>query len=220
MKIIKKFFSIIFYLASAISFGLAIYIATGKTEYSPNQALLMVAICTLLFLIATQIRASYQFVRRQRMKTIRVFFKLTLLIYFITLIWLSLADGVFERRSFDMVNSFDDYVDRFNYMFNFMPSKTIRANLEIINTVGNIGLFIPLGILLPCSFKTQRKYYAFSLNLLLVILFIELLQILTGTGMFDIDDIILNFIGGTLGFLITAISPIRKNINKTTFKRY
>lgn len=229
MKIIKKFFSIIFYLASAISFGIAICIATGKTEYSSDIALMMVGVCIFMFIIGTQIHASYQFVRRQRMKTIRIFFKLTLIVYLITLLWLSIADGVFDRNKIDMVKSFDEYVDRFNYLFNFMPSETIRANLENINTdtrnclvniFGNIGLFVPFGILVPCCFRSQRKYGVFLLNLLLVIIVIELLQILTGTGTFDIDDIILNFIGGTLGFAITAIKPIRRSIEKTNFKRY
>ena len=229
MKIIKKVFSLIFYVASAGCFAGAVYIATGKSDYSAESSLLMAGVCILLLLIATQIRASSQYVRRQRMKTIRVFFKLTLIIYLITLLWLSIANGVFQRKEFNMVGSFDEYVDRLSYLFNVMPGETIRANLEninidmkncLLNTLGNIGLFIPLGILFPCCFKSQRKYYTFALNLLLIIIFIELLQILTSTGKFDIDDIILNFIGGTIGFFITAIRPIKKYIEKTNYKRY
>lgn len=229
MKIINMFFCAIFYIASALVLGVGIYIAFEKTQYSDNIALAMVGICIILLIVGTMFRTSYQFVRKDRMKTIRTLFKLILIIYIITLLWLSLKNGVFVRRKFNFVNSFDEYVDRFNYLANFMPTETIRENLKnididmknsLLNTLGNIGLFIPFGILVPYCFKSQRKYHTYALNLLLIIIFIELLQILTATGMFDIDDMILNFLGGTIGYAITAIKPLRRNIEKTNFKRY
>ncbi|WP_415340200.1 VanZ family protein, partial [Clostridium perfringens] len=35
---------------------------------------------------------------------------------------------------------------------------------------------------------------------------IELIQLLTGLGFFDVDDIILNVLGGIIGYLILKIS--------------
>ena len=72
----------------------------------------------------------------------------------------------------------------------------------IINLTGNILMFIPAGFLLPRLFKPLRKFFPFILTVLICILFVELLQLLAMVGSFDIDDIILNFFGVLIGYLL------------------
>jgi len=92
-----------------------------------------------------------------------------------------------------------------DYMYNLDPFSTITLYLQfeyfnfktwVINLLGNIGVFIPFGILLPVAFKSKflKTMLIFELGLLTL----ELLQLVTKRGSFDVDDLILN----TFGFLI------------------
>ena len=71
--------------------------------------------------------------------------------------------------------------------------------LLAINYLGNIGMFVPFGILLPAIFKKLNYLWVLIIGFLSVI-GIETLQYLTASGYTDIDDVILN----TLGVLIGA----------------
>ena len=74
--------------------------------------------------------------------------------------------------------------------------------LASINIIGNILLMFPAGLLLPILFKKFRKLSSYAIWMLIYIFGIEILQVLTITGTFDIDDILLNFAGAMLGFLV------------------
>lgn len=70
----------------------------------------------------------------------------------------------------------------------------------IVNILGNIVAFIPFGCMLPIlSPKNRKFFYVFLLSLELT-LTIELLQLLLKVGIFDVDDILLNTLGGIIGY--------------------
>jgi len=91
-----------------------------------------------------------------------------------------------------------------------------RVNLEPFKTIdiyqtwgkqilGNFVMLLPLGIYLPLIYRRLRKAYNFFVVLLicfLVSVAIELLQLATSYRSTDIDDVILNTLGGGAGFLI------------------
>ena len=78
--------------------------------------------------------------------------------------------------------------------------KLIFTNKVVfINLIGNILIFIPLGIFLK-YFKI-RFISAFVIIIILVIS-IETLQYLTKRGIFDIMDIFLNIIGASIGYML------------------
>lgn len=79
-----------------------------------------------------------------------------------------------------------------------------------INLVGNVLLFIPAGWLLPTIFKPFRGYFKFFLLCTLLILAVELVQLLTLLGYFDIDDVILNLFGLSVGYIFYALNAKRK----------
>ncbi|PGW60704.1 VanZ family protein [Bacillus cereus] len=95
-------------------------------------------------------------------------------------------------------------------LINLVPFRsTIRYltefdsyNLDIIlmNTLGNVIIFIPFGFLLPLLFKQIYNVKMASKIFIKFILLIESLQLLTFTGVFDIDDIILNMLGALIGY--------------------
>ena len=78
------------------------------------------------------------------------------------------------------------------------------------NLLGNIILFVPLGIILPIV--TNWKYKTVIVGSFFSI-FIEIFQLITLRGCFDFDDVILNSIGCVIGYGIykTAQRLFAKN---------
>jgi len=100
-------------------------------------------------------------------------------------------------------------------LHNLVPFNSIRTSLFnfhqynfntwFYNTIGNILLFIPLGILLPLVFANIKRFIQIFFLLFMGSFTIEILQYVTLLGVFDIDDIILNILGGILGYLILIL---------------
>lgn len=83
----------------------------------------------------------------------------------------------------------------------------------IKNVIGNILMFLPFGFFVSYYLKANKVSYPFILTLI-VSLTIELVQLRIGR-IFDIDDIILNVVGGFCGFLIyIALSAIESRLPK------
>ena len=81
------------------------------------------------------------------------------------------------------------------------------------NVVGNILMFLPFGFFVSYYLKANKVGYPLVLTLI-VSLTIELVQLKIGR-VFDIDDVILNVIGGFCGFLIyVGLSAISNRLPK------
>lgn len=107
---------------------------------------------------------------------------------------------------------------RLEHGANFTPFKTIdyylrgHANtpIAVSNLGGNIILFSPLGLLVPFIFPRFRSVRQVTAIALGTSLFLELVQLLTGLGSFDVDDLLLNVVGGLIGVL--AFKGVRRLI--------
>ena len=91
---------------------------------------------------------------------------------------------------------------------NFIPFKEMLrydfgTKLFFKNVIGNMIMFIPFGFFTSYFLKLKKVYSVFLLTLLTSIT-IETTQLLIGR-VFDIDDIILNVIGGLIVYLIFKI---------------
>ena len=71
--------------------------------------------------------------------------------------------------------------------------------------VENVLLFVPYGILCPMAFRHVRRFWNCLLAGALTSLLVELLQLLTGRGYFQIDDILTNILGTVAGYLLYFI---------------
>lgn len=97
------------------------------------------------------------------------------------------------------------------------PFKTIISQLkygsinEIIrNIIGNLCLFIPLSFLLILKDNKYKNILRQTVIILPSILMTEILQMITNVGVFDIDDIILNYLGVLLLVIIMNIVNVDK----------
>lgn len=88
-----------------------------------------------------------------------------------------------------------------NYVpFHEMFRYEFGSRLFIKNVIGNMLLFMPYGFFAAYYLKLEKPKAVIILSLLVSIT-IETTQLLIGR-VFDIDDIILNFIGAMMGFYV------------------
>ncbi|SEK29029.1 VanZ family protein [Paenibacillus sp. OK003] len=98
-----------------------------------------------------------------------------------------------------------------NYQYNLVPLETIKPLLFeknryhteawVKNLFGNIVMFIPLGIWIPWLFRRCRTFLPFTGIVVLLLLAVEITQLITRVGSFDVDDIILNTVGAWIGYI-------------------
>ena len=140
-------------------------------------------------------------------------------LYLIFLIYLTLFDVSWLRSGFDFFN-FDNLADRvnlipFHTIFSFINDfdSLISTKQIFLNLFGNIFAFMPMALFLPLFFKKQGKIGYFIITLVIIILGIETVQLITGFGRFDIDDLILNLFGAVLAYLVLNIRYMRDLIH-------
>ena len=63
-------------------------------------------------------------------------------------------------------------------------------------------MMIPFGFLLPVLMKNKHKYLLTILLALLLILFIEIMQMVMQCGTFEVDDVVNNLLGAVIGLLL------------------
>jgi glycopeptide antibiotics resistance protein len=79
----------------------------------------------------------------------------------------------------------------------------------VINFVGNIVAFVPMGLLPPFLFKRPTRLWELLVFSLAVSLLIEGGQLVSGRRVPDVDDLILNVLGGYLGYLLSGFVRAR-----------
>ncbi len=102
------------------------------------------------------------------------------------------------------------------YHYNLMPLKeikrfwTYRHSLGFwsvcLNLFGNVAAFLPFGMFLPRLYPKCRKFFLTALFSFELSLCVELIQLVGKVGSFDVDDILLNTLGGAFGYLCYSIS--------------
>lgn len=118
---------------------------------------------------------------------------------------LSLSFLIYIMCLFQVVTFQDDTTWSSN---NFIPFKEIMrynmgSRLFFKNVIGNMVMFLPYGFFVSYYLDNKKLSLTFILTLITSVA-IETVQLIIGR-VFDIDDIILNVIGGTLGFYIYHI---------------
>lgn len=92
-----------------------------------------------------------------------------------------------------------------------------HARFAFINLAGNVVMFVPLGYFIPAVWKKWRGLFRCLVCAGLMILAVEIAQLFTLRGSCDVDDLILNLIGVTVGYLCYAVmhpKPKRKKSKK------
>lgn len=111
------------------------------------------------------------------------------------------------------------------YRYNFEPFKEIRRfvvkaqNIGYkavwINLAGNVVAFIPFGLFIGPVFARKLNLWQKVLLSFDFAMIVETIQLATRVGSFDVDDLMLNTVGGLIGALlyIAFLAIERKRMN-------
>ena len=98
------------------------------------------------------------------------------------------------------------------YRYNLVLFREIRRFLQhcdilgmpavLINLAGNVVVFIPYGCGLPLLFERLQSFFRVAILSLATSLLAETMQLILRVGCFDVDDLLLNTIGGCIGYCV------------------
>lgn len=132
-------------------------------------------------------------------------------LYAAVMLWL-----LFVRQRLDTYPLVGSYAD--NLKSNPWPFQTVVMFLSrlfaapsaytwrnvIVNLVGNIVMFIPLGVFFPLLFSACRRFSRCIGTVALTVLAVEAVQFFSLLGSFDADDILLNTLGAAIGYAVLS----------------
>lgn len=153
-----------------------------------NMAWPMVLISVV---IVVSLRITYLLKNHQKFVLYKELLMLSFIIYILCLFQIV----TFQDDVSWSTNNFIPFKEMFRYEFG--------SRLFIKNVIGNITLFLPFGLFTSYYLDIKKPYLIFLLTLIASIS-IELVQMAIGR-VFDIDDILLNLVGGIIGFYIFAL---------------
>lgn len=132
------------------------------------------------------------------------------LLFYLYIILLSYFLFFSERYGRDLISESYRYnLELFAEIKRFIKYREILG-LEsfVVNILGNILAFAPFGFLLPLLNKKFRRFFYVIFLSLLFSLAVEAIQLYLKVGIFDVDDLFMNTLGGTIGYITYSIGGI------------
>lgn len=149
----------------------------------------------IITIILCSLRISYLLKNKEHFKFSEEMLKLGFVIYIICLFYVV----TFQDVSWSTSN-FIPFKEIFRYQ--------IFSSSFFKNVIGNLIMFMPYGFFVSYFLKLDKKKYVLILSLI-ISLTIEITQLIIGR-VFDVDDILLNVVGGLCGYLIYRLGHIIK----------
>lgn len=158
----------------------------------------------LILILLSSFRLIYLIYKKREFIIYKEIINLFFLLYFVSLFYIVTAQDI-------NLYSGNNYTP-----FREINRYKIMTYPYLKNVVGNIVLFIPYGYLICKYLKTKNILINF-LMVVLASLSIEITQLSIGR-VFDIDDIILNVVGGLIGYFLYVIFQNIFNILPNSLK--
>lgn len=184
-------------------------------EYS-DRAMLYAFIAVTFYILITLVKSIYNFITHKRQASIwHILFKVVVFALFGIYCSYVLALTISGRDAFRVDNTM--YLD---------PLASIKNKNNIAVTVlENFIMFVPMGCFIPMLWKYFRGPVRTGAIGFFLSVLIELTQLLTKRGYFDVDDIILNTLGSLFGYFLFAavyfgLMGIKRRIITDVAKKY
>ena len=88
----------------------------------------------------------------------------------------------------------------------------------VMNLFGNVLIFMPFGFFLPMASRFRSVFATIFWSFMLS-LAVEMFQFITKVGCFDVDDLLLNTVGGIIGHIIFCICAAKGRNNGQNKKK-
>lgn len=165
---------------------------TIKQTVNDNWPVLMIFLVTMISL-----RFFYWRTHREKMSLYREFFNILAILYIFLLFQLLTKVELNHSSGFNII----PFAEIMRYEFG--------SKLFYYNVIGNIIVFMPFGYFIADYIKSKNIFPALFISAI-VSTTVEFVQLNIGRS-FDIDDIILNVLGGIAGYLIYIAFQAIKN---------
>ena len=170
------------------------FLNTIKSILSDNLPVLIIFIITMVL-----VRFFYFRTHREKLSFYKEFMMIISICYIFLLFQLLTKVELNEGSGYNIV----PFQEIMRYEFG--------SKLFVYNVVGNICAFLIFGLIVSCYIKPKTALAPFIISLLVSIT-VEFVQLNIGRS-FDVDDVILNVLGGLLGYLLyVGCSAIYKHL--------
>lgn len=197
-------------IISLLLYSYLVFVGNNRYIYAISYTKCIIFLALIMLLIYT-----FGLIKNNE-KTFKTNIILYIVLFYILLISVTLFVGRDDIKFY-----------KWHYSGQYEPFYTITSQLNygskisvLKNVVANSVLLIPLSFLLMIKDKKYKNIFKQLIIILPTIIGVELLQAYTHTGVFDIDDIILNYLSTVIfTFIITRFSVIDK-IKKLFYTDY
>ena len=158
--------------------------------------------------------------RTQERNWLRRLGKLLFVLYIAFLFWFLLFSDWYGRSG--EMREYHYNLELFREIRRFWTYREQLGLLTFTNLIGNVLIFVPFGFFMPMASRYWNRsffltvFYSFGISF-----FVEVFQLLTKVGSFDVVDLLLNTAGGLCGYILFALcNVIRRNyVEKRQRKR-
>ena len=137
---------------------------------------------------------------RKSVRIIRTFGKVLFVLYIFFLVYFLFLAEWYGRTG--MAEEYRYNLELFKEIRRFITYREQLGTFAVLaNLAGNIVIFVPYGFFISMASRARGffKTLFFSMGLSLCV---EVTQLFTRVGSFDVDDILLNTIGGVIGYIV------------------
>ncbi len=127
-----------------------------------------------------------------------------LAVYGLVMLWLLFGQRMGQDGSGDLQLQPLRTVKQFLWVLFHSNQLGLRTHAWL-NLAGNVAMFVPLGFLIPWIWLFWRKFWRHFLLMTAIIVAVEVLQLATGLGTCDVDDLLLNLVGTEIGYFLWKI---------------
>lgn len=154
---------------------------------------------------------------QRQAKRYRILGKLLFVLYIIFLVYFLCFSEWYGRTG--VASEYRYNLELFKEINRFIEYREELGVFAVFtNLFGNILIFVPYGFFVSMASKSRglfkTVFYSFVLSL-----GVEFFQLFTKVGSFDVDDLLLNTVGGVLGYMIFLFCNIIRRRRHDVRKR-
>lgn len=222
-NLLKVIVSCVLYFGGILfALYISLVIISGNVMFDFQGLIIsMLGVCIPIMVATFLLISGIQNIEK-RYLIMKIFVSSVTIFYSILLITILFRNGFRRAEAISLIG----IKEHLKLNANFIPLKTIckyiqafinnsmNKSIIIENLLGNLFLFSPMGILLPCLFQKLYKFKNFLITIIVIVVSVEVFQLVTRTGSCDIDDILLNLSGAILFYGLWSINTTQKLLNK------
>ena len=142
--------------------------------------------------------------RTQERNWLRRLGKLLFVLYIVFLFWFLLFSDWYGRSG--EMREYHYNLELFREIRRFWTYREQLGFLAVAaNLLGNVVGFMPFGMILPLISRNARGFFFITFSGFTLSLCVEVTQLMTKLGSFDVDDLVMNTLGTAAGYLIFAV---------------